>query len=377
MAPSGTTPAQPGRALVRLIGMRIVEAVAAAVVVCVAALSACTAGPRSPVSVPLGAPLPRPGGMPGYYVVVAGLDVVVRASDDGRVAGSIAIPVSAGNARSPVSGEPFASADGRHFVIVASRGGDLPGVADVTLFQLSVSPDGRPGELSQLNFGSQGVPVIGAALSPNGRMLALSLVNEFPPSGALYGSVKIINVASGATRTWTGRSAPGYWPGVPAWASDGAVVVPWWHDTGNGMDPAEITGVRWLDAAAPGGSLTGAPLAAFPVPVPNLQSAVIAPGGGQVIASSCRAGHHTATARVIELSAANGQLIRVLRTQTARFGNDADAADAVFSQCQVLSVAGDGDHVLVQAFGFGRIDNGVFTSLAGTTPRVLPVSAAW
>jgi hypothetical protein len=43
----------------------------------------------------------------------------------------------------------------------------------------------------------------------------------------------------------------------------------------------------------------------------------------------------------------------------------------------VLSVAGGGDQVLVQAFGFGRIDNGVFTSLPGTTPRVLPVSAAW
>jgi hypothetical protein len=315
--------------------------------------------------------------MPGYYVVVAGLDVVVRASGDGHVAGSIAIPVPAGNARSPVSGEPFASTDDRHFVIVVSRGGDLPGVADVTLFRLSVSPDGRPGELSQLNFDSQGVPVIGAALSPDGRMLALSLVNEFPPPGALYGSVEIINVASGATRTWTGRSAPGYWPGVPAWASDGAVVVPWWHDTGNGMDPAEITGVRWLDATAPGGSLTATPLAAFPVPVPGLQSAMIAPGGGEVIASSCHAGHHTATARVIERSATNGQLIRVLRTQTARFGNDADAADAVFSQCQVLSVAGDGDHVLVQAFAFGRIDDGVFTSLAGTTPRVLPVSAAW
>ena len=99
-----------------------------------------------------------------------------------------------------------------------------------------------------------------------------------------------------------------------------------------------ITGIRRLDTAAPGGSLAAAPLAAFPAPVPGLQSAVIAPGGGEVIASSCRAGHHTATARVVELSAANGQLIRLLRTQTARFGNDADARDATFSQCQVLSV---------------------------------------
>jgi hypothetical protein len=292
------------------------------------------------------------------------------------VTGSVAIPVAAGNALSGVGGEPFASADGRHFVIVVSRGGDLPGVADATLFRLSVSPAGRPEGLEQLNFDSQGVPVIGAALSPDGKMLALSLVHEFP-AGPLYGSVAVIDVASGDTRTWTGQSAPGSWPGIPAWASDGTVVVPWWHSTTGSMSPAEITGIRQLDTAAPGGSLAEARLLSFPAPVPGLQSAMIAPGGGQVIASSCRAGNHAATARILELSAANGRLVQVLRTQTAQFRNDADAQDAVFSTCQVLSVAGDGDHLLVQAFGFGRIDNGVFTSLPGTTPRVLPVSAAW
>ena len=300
----------------------------------------------------------------------------MRASGDGHVTGAVAIPVPAGTPRSPVGGEPFASADGRHVVVVVSRGGDLPGVAEVSLFRLTVSPDGRPGGLGQLTFDSKGVPVTGAALSPDGEMLALSLVHEFP-GGPLYGSVEVINVASGATRTWTGQSAPGYWPGVPSWASDGTVVVPWWHGTSQSMFPAEITGVRQLDAAAPGGSLTAARFIAFPAPVPGLQSAIIAPGGGELIASSCRAGRHTATARVIELSAANGRLVRVLRTQAARFGNDADAQDAILATCQVLSVAGHGDHVLVQAFTFGRIDNGIFTSLPGTTPRVLPVSATW
>jgi hypothetical protein len=362
---------------VRLICMRAVKAVTAAAVVCVAALSACAAGQRSPVSMPAHISLPPPGGMPGYYVVVAGLKVVVRASADGHVTGSVAIPVRAGNAKSPVEGEPFAGADDQHFVIVVSRGGDLPGVADVTLFQLTVSTDGRPGRLSQLTFGStQGIPVTGAALSPNGRILALSLVHEFP-AGPLYGSVEVVSVATGVARTWTGESTRGYWPGVPAWAGDGTVVVPWWHDTGHGMIPAEITGVRRLALGSLGGSLAAAQLITFSAPVPGLESAMIAPGGGEVITSSCRARHHTATARVVELSAANGRLVRVLRTQTARFGNDADAQDAVLSQCQVLSVAGDGDQVLVQAFGFGRIDNGIFTSLPGTTPRVLPVAAAW
>src|SRR4029077_9303903 len=158
--------------------MRAVRAVAAAAAVCVAAVSACTASQHSPASVPAGVSLPRPGGMPGYYVVVAGREVVVRASGDGHVTGSVAIPGPAGNARSPVGGEPFASADGRRFVIVVSRGGDLPGVSDDTLFLLTVSPGGRPGKLSRLNFDSRGVPVIGAALSPDGRMLTLPLVQE-------------------------------------------------------------------------------------------------------------------------------------------------------------------------------------------------------
>jgi len=367
---------EPWRAVVRLIGMRAVKAAATAAVICAVALSACTAAPRPAVSVPPNISLPPPGGMPGYYVVVAGREVVVRASADGHVTGTAAIPGSTPAGRTFVGGQAFGSADGRHFVIVRSRGGDLPGVADVTLFQLTVAPDGRPGRLGQLIFDNRGMPVTGAALSPDGRMLALSLVHEFP-AGPLYGSVEILDVATGTARTWSGQSAPGYWPGVPAWTSDDTVVAPWWHSSSPGVIPAAITGIRQIDAAAPGGSLAAAPLAAFPAPAQGLQTAVIAPGGAQLIASSCRAGHHTATARIVELSAANGQLTRVLRTATARFGNDADAQDAIMSQCQVLSVAGDGDHVLVHAFTFGRIDNGAFTSLPGATSRVLPVAAAW
>jgi hypothetical protein len=307
---------------------------------------------------------------------VAGLDVVVRASGNGHVTGSVALPEQAGNARAYAGGEVFGGLDDRHFVIVFSRGGDLPGVEAATLFLLTVSPDGRPGRLDRLDYDNQGVPVTGAALSSDGRMLALSLVHEFP-AGPLYGSVEVINLVSGATRAWTGQSAPGYWPGIPSWTSNSTVVVPWWHSTTGSTVPAQITGVRHLDTAAPGGSLAAASLSAFPAPVPGLWSAMIAPGGGQLIASSCRTVQHTATARVVELNAADGRLVRVLRTQTTGFGNDADAADAVFSSCRVLSVAGGGAQVLVQAFAFGRIDNGVFTSLPGTTPRVLPVSAAW
>jgi hypothetical protein len=359
---------------VRLIGMRAVRAVAA--VVCVVALSACTTttttAQRPPASGPAGGSPSTASAMPRYYVVIAGLEVVVRASGDGHVTGSVRIPVAPGNALSGPTAEAFGSLDDRHFVILVSVGGDLPGVADCTVYLLTVSAVGRPGRLRLLNFNSRGEPVTGAALSPDGTMLALSLAHEFLPP--LYGSVEVLNVATGAARTWTAQAAPGYWPGIPAWASDSTVVVPWWHDTGHGMLPAEITGVRELDIAAPGRSLLGAALVAWPVQ--GLESAVLAPGGGDLIASSCRAGHHAASAQVVELSAADGRVVQVLRAQTTRFRNDADAADAVFAQCQVLSVA-SGAHVLVQAFALGRIDNGTFTSLPGASPDVLPVSAAW
>ena len=315
--------------------------------------------------------------MPAYYVVVSGLDVVVRASGNGHVTGSIAIPVPAAGGRTFVGGRAYGGPDDQHFVIVVSRGGDLPGVSADTLFLLTVSRAGRPGRLSRLSFDNRGVPVTGAALSPDGTRLALSLTDGFPGE-ALYGDVVLINVRTGSTRTWTGRGAPGYWPGVPAWTDDGTIVVPWWHSDGPqaGDIPAEIAGVREVDLAAPGSSLLAGPLASFPAPVAGLASAMITPGGGELIGSSCRPGHHTATARVIELSASDGRLVRVLHTQTARFRNDADAEDAAFSTCQVLSVA-SGAHVLVQAFALGRLDNGVFTALPGTPPHALPVSAAW
>jgi len=365
----------------RLISMRMVRAMAVSAVV---AVSACATSQPPVVSVPSSAAPAQPGA-PAYYVVVAGLDVVVRASGDGHVTGSVAIPEQAGTSRAYAGAEVFGGLDDRHFVIVFSRGGDLLGVAEDTLFLVTVSPDGRPGRLDRLAFDNQGVPVTGVALSPDGTTVVLSLTNEFPGQ-APYGSVVLINARTGATQTWTGRGTPGYWPGVPSWAGDGTVEVPWWHSESAGTEPADLFGVRELNLASAGGSLLTAPLVTYPVPVRGLQSAMIAPGGGYVVASSCRAGpgRHTGTARIIELSPATGRAVEVLRTQTTRFGNNADVQDAIFSTCRVLSAVDGGGLVLAQAFAFGRIDNGAFTSLPGTSlpgtsplPHVLPVSAAW
>jgi hypothetical protein len=343
--------------------MRAVMVVAAAAVVWAAALLAVPASPRPAAA------------MPRFYVVVAGLQAVVRASADGHVTGTAAIPVAPAGGRTFLEGEVFGGSDGLHFVIVMSHFGDLPGVAGVTLFRLTVAPDGRPERLSQVPFNNQEMPVTGVALSPDDRMLAVSMVHEFPfPSPS--GSVQVINVSSGKTRSWASPRAAGYWPGVPAWAGDHTVEVPWWRSTTSlSTFPAVVTGIRRIDTAAPGS--LAAPLTAFPAPVPGLESAVITPGDVAVVASSCRAAGDTATGQIVELSAANGQLIRVLQTQTARFSTGNDAAGAAFSSCRVLSVAGEGDDVLVQDPAFGRIDHGVFTALPGASSRAEAAFAAW
>jgi hypothetical protein len=359
----------------RLTTMRILRAVAAAAVL---AMSACTTSQPPPASAPSSAAPSLPGNMPAYYVVVAGLDVVVRASADGHETGSVAIPVPAGTPRAFAGAAVFGGLDDRHFVVIASRGGDLPGAETATLFLLTVSPDGRPGRLHRLAFDNQGMPVTGASLSPDGMTVVLSLTNEVPGQEQ-YGSIVLINVATGATRTWTGQGAPGYWPGVPSWAGDGTVEVPWWHGGSAETVPASLTGVRELNLASPGGSLLAAQLVTYQAPVLDLGSALIAPGGGYVVASYCRAGpgRHSGTAQIIELDPATGRVVEVMRTQTTRFGNNADVQDAIDSTCRVLSPVDGGGLVLAQAFAFGRIDDGVFTSLPGTSPHVLPVSAAW
>ena len=81
---------------------------------------------------------------------------------------------------------------------------------------------GRPGQPTELPGPPEGAPLTGMALSPDGTMLALSLEHGFPAgqrAPAPYGSIEVINLVTGASRTWTGPSAPGYWPGAPTWGN--------------------------------------------------------------------------------------------------------------------------------------------------------------
>jgi hypothetical protein len=326
--------------------------------------------------------------MPRYYVTVGGtltaLRAVVRESANGHVTGTVTVPINNIASDWSVTG----AADGRTFVIAVDLGqSHLPGTALIRFFRLVISPAGRPGRPTELPGPPEGAPLTGMALSPDGTMLALSLEHGFPAgqqAPAPYGSIEVINLVTGASRTWTGPSAPGYWPGAPTWGNgDRTLTFTWWHITSLTTGAAVIAGVRELDASAPGGDLLASRLIPFQTAIQDIQSAMVTPDGRDIIASSCRddsasGGYYgTATAQVNELSAADGQLVRVLWTQTTRFANGADEQDALTAACAVLSVDPSGKHLLVQAFSFGRIDNGVFTALPGASPAVLFAAAAW
>jgi hypothetical protein len=366
---------------------RLLPIAAGAAVIAIATVAALLAGTRASQPPPTAPPL-APAAMPRYYVTIAdsaaGLQAVARDSARGAVTGTVAIP----DTRDLVATSVTAAANERVFVIAAfaAGGSHLAGTAPQVFFQLLVSAHGRPEQPVELNFSNEGV-MTGMALSSDGTMLALSMKYEpLGPDAAPYGSVEVINLATGATRTWTGRGDSGYWPGQPSWEDgDRTLAFTWWHTTSLATGAADIAGTRELDVAAPGSNLLEARLTAFRTAITGVQSAMITSGGRDIVASSCGdaaasgGNHGTAVARILEISAADGAVraVSVLRTQTERFSNAADEQDAIDATCSVLSADPSGDHLLVQAFSFGRIDNGVFTALPGVSPRVLFVAAAW
>jgi hypothetical protein len=373
---------------------RLLPATAAIAVIAVVAVASVlattlTGGHRA-------APAQATAGMPRHYVTVArsaaGLTAVVRDSADGHVTGSVAVPGTRGASYWGVT----AAADHRHFVIVAdlSRSGVM-GSSEYRFFRMIVSPDGRPGQLGRLPQNLAGGPQLdGMALSPDGAMLALSLYYPGPAKVFRpYNAVEVVNLTTGQVRTWTARGATWYWywPGALTWGDGHAVLkFTWWHTVTTGpkdhvpyYETRDLVGIRELNTSAPGSNLLASRLTAFPKAAKGLQSAVIVPGGREVIASYCRdasgsgSPQRTGVARIVALSAADGRPLRVLATQTARFANWDAEGTAFDMSCTVWSVDPSGNHVLAQPFRFGRIDHGVFTPLPGRPPGVLFVIAAW
>jgi hypothetical protein len=256
-----------------------------------------------------------------------------------------------------------AAADDRSFII-GVQGGQEPTKLglDLRLFRFAISAAGKPGHLTELALAPmRNETTQGIALSPDGKLLAVSLQDDSSPDAV--GAIQVLDLATGASRTWTAPANSSYIPGPPSWADGSRVIAfTWLRSTQSGLMAAP-RGIRLLDTAAPGDNLM-----AGTVIVPkgvlaagSIVSALITPDGRDVIVVTWRdltpqTSTHTVVVQFAELQAATGQLVRLLRTQTEGY-NEANVI-AVEDSLGVLSLSPQGRYALVQGTQFGWLDVG-------------------
>jgi hypothetical protein len=225
----------------------------------------------------------------------------------------------------------------------------------------------------------------GIALSPDGKLLAVSLMRD-SPAGAV-GAIQVLDLATGATRTWTAPAHSVYIPGPPSWADGSRVIAfTWLRSTQSGLMSAP-RGIRLLDTAAPGDNLVAGTVIvpSGMVAAGSIVSALITPDGRHVIVVTWRdltphAKTHTVVVRFAELQARTGRLVRLLRTQTERY--DFEHVITVEDSLGVLSLSSQGRYALVQGTQFGWLDvggpdPGRFTPLPAVPAGQYVNFAAW
>ena len=335
-----------------------------------------------------------PASRPRFYVTTSaspggrGIQAVVRASASGQVTGTVPVP-SALPVEWADSGGTFvtAAADDRSFII-GVQGGQAPTKIglDLRLFRFAISAAGKPGHLTELapapmrNETTEGI-----ALSPDGKLLAVSLQNDSSPDPV--GAIQVLNLATGAIRTWTAPARSVYIPGPPSWADGSRVIAfTWLRSTQSGLMSAP-RGIRLLDTAAPGDNLVAGTVIvpSGVVAAGSIVSALITPGGRDVIVVTWRdltprASSHTVVVQFAELQAATGRLVRLLRTETARY--DQVSVVTVEDSLGVLSLGSQGRYALVQGVKFGWLDvggpdPGRFTPLPAVPAGQYVNFAAW
>src|SRR5215813_18894 len=277
-----------------------------------------------------------PAGLPRFYVTTRsgpggrGIQAVVRASASGKVTGTVPVP-SALPVEWSDSGGTFvtAAADDRSFII-GVQGGQEPNKngLDLRLFRFTISAAGKPGHLTELaatpmrNQTTEGI-----ALSPDGKLLAVSLMNN--SAAHSVAAIQVLNLATGATRTWTAPARSVYIPGPPSWADSSRLIAfTWLRSTQSGLMSAP-RGIRLLDTAAPGDNLMAGTVIvpSGKVAAGSIVSARITPDGRDVIVVTWRdltphASTHTVVVQFAELRAATGRLVRLLYTRTGRYDEE-------------------------------------------------------
>lgn len=201
-----------------------------------------------------------PAGMPPYYVTLTGamagqrpvLTAAVRDSATGALLTTVDVPVQTSTAQPlhnrrsqprippPMPSGITASANGRIFAITD----------DLGFFLLRVAADGRSARLTRLPIHVPYILSDTAALSPDGRQLAIDV--EPCASSSCREALDVVSLATGASKIWNGPSVSGS-PLNPAWVDGGAEIMFLWQ-AGNSSTPQ---GYRLLNIPGPTGGLLG------------------------------------------------------------------------------------------------------------------------
>ncbi len=310
------------------------------------------------------APASLPAGMPPYYVTLyqsytdhRGIITVavVHSSATGRALTRIDVPTLAIGGE--VVGPTISGAnDDRTFVITETGGlGTDHNVA--WFYLLRLAPDGRSARLTKLPISLPGTTETGdVALSPDGTRLAIA---EIPcQQDRCHTGLIIVTLANRAVRTWTMR--PATWLSFVSWAGDSTVAF--------------LSGrqYRLLNVTGQGGNLLAArAIASPPAPRGVLPEALVTANGSMVIGSTVTnipdGNRITVIARIVEVSARTGKLVRILSTQIVHGATPGmqGSAELLDEECRVLSLAPAGTNLLASCFSFGRVSDYGFAPLPG------------
>jgi hypothetical protein len=164
-----------------------------------------------PVSTPSStAPASPSKSMPKYLVAAVQGHGFIESSAAGRAVAAIPPPASG----LAIEGIAVAPGD-RTFYLVAAGLEASSGDARLEFFRLSLSATGQPGRperipgkpvVTPLPVSSDALEVIQLAISPDGSELAYSLDNQLFPDNypaTQPAGITVLNVATGASRTWT------------------------------------------------------------------------------------------------------------------------------------------------------------------------------
>ena len=187
------------------------------------------------------------------------------------------------------------------------------------------------------------------------------------PAKYMVGAVEVINLVTGAVRTWTADMQQGHWyqPGQPSWADGNRMIAFTWQQAKSmSNDAMTMQGVRLLDTEAPGDNLADARTIMPAKAVSGtINSTLITPDGRDVLVATTRNGRGTVAVQISEVPTAGSGPVRMLRTETARA--TATTQGMLADSGQVLSLAPGGRYALVQCIQFGwlDLDSGRFTPL--------------